>query len=152
MSATAASWSTLRGLHAEIVRMLTAAPLSLVHMDRIDIPAAVATQTADRCVFIRIPATSNTDRERGPASALVDDQVEVFTLTRINPKDQLATQYDAWDLEDDVRVALTARHQWGAHWDPVYLGTPARGPSTNSAEWYVIQQTFRFRRYAQLGG
>ena len=152
MSATAASWSTLRGLHAEIVRSLTAAPLSLGHMDRIDIPAAVATQTADRCVYVRIAASVNSDLERGPASAVVEDQVEVFLITRVNPKDQIASQYEAWDLEESVRVALTARHKWGAHWDPIYIGTPARGPSTNSAEWYVTQQTFRFRRYAQLGG
>lgn len=149
---TAQSWSTLRGLHAEIVRMLTAAPLSLTHMDRVDMPAASATQTTDRCVHVRIQASRNTDLERGPVSAWVEDDVQVYLFTRVNPKDQTESLYAAYDLEEAVRAALTARHQWGAQWDPVYLGTPARGPSTTSAEWYVSQQAYRFRRFAQLGG
>lgn len=128
-------------------------PLSLTRMNRIRQTDGSAANVADRSYFVEVPSSQNTDLERGPGTAWVDDEINVYTVVRVNPKDQTESELRGMDLEEDVRIALTSRHGAGLQpFDVVYRGTPARGPSTNSAEWHITQQSYRIRRYARLGG
>jgi hypothetical protein len=134
------------------IERLQAAPLSLTYMDRIDLPNAGSTARLDRSAHVRVPRTTPGREGRGSSAAHVLDEVEVYLFTRVNPKAQAASEDEAADLEDATRAHLTAHHAWMGEWRVTYQGTPARGPSTTSAEWYVSQQTFTVSRYAALGG
>lgn len=127
--------------------------ITLATSDHLSAAAAFAAkQLKTHTVFVSVPASQNTESQRGRTAVEVADQVVVTLAYPCRPQNQRASRDEGMRLESLVIERIMALRGPLRLYRPTYVGA-ARGPAGEpsvTSEWWATTLTFQFLRLADV--